>query len=160
MTLPTREDANRAYRPDAQAFDEIRIITVPRWKTSGLSGDEWRISASVIFYRSGREVHREEGYRNVEAACNFMGYFHAKARDDGHAFFAGEGDWCDQEGCSEKATVVLKMKQRFCREGFPHKIISTRLGVGIPTVRCFCEKHKTRGDCGLDDADTNYEPVP
>lgn len=36
-----------ALRPDAQAFDEIRIVTVPRYKQSGLSGDEWRIHAEA-----------------------------------------------------------------------------------------------------------------
>lgn len=51
---------NRAYRPDAQAFDEIRIFTVPSYKTSGLSGDEWRISATVEFYRNGILRHTEE----------------------------------------------------------------------------------------------------
>ena len=155
MNTPT--DETRALRPDAQAFDEIRIITVPRWKESEMSGNEWRISASMIFYRKGREVHREEGYRDVETACNFMGYFHSKAQDDGHAFFAGEGDLCDQEGCSEKATVTLRMKQRFCREGHASPCVSTRLGVEVPTTRHFCGQHRLRGDCGLDDADRNYK---
>lgn len=48
------DKARRALRPDAQACDEIRIYTVPRYKTSGLSGDEWRISAVTEFYRKGR----------------------------------------------------------------------------------------------------------
>gem|GEM_PF-6705725 len=54
-----------ALRPDAQAFDEIRIVTVPRYKTSGLSGDEWRISAMIQFFakvnwymRKDATIHR------------------------------------------------------------------------------------------------------
>lgn len=42
---------NCDLRPDAQAFDEVRIVTVPRYKQSGLSGDEWRISAAIRLYR-------------------------------------------------------------------------------------------------------------
>ena len=41
----------RDLKPDAQAFDAVRITTVPRYKTSGLSGDEWRISAHVELLR-------------------------------------------------------------------------------------------------------------
>jgi len=55
----------RALRPDAQAFDEVRIVTVPRYKTSGMSGDEWRISATIQFMRKGRIVH-ERGISSVE----------------------------------------------------------------------------------------------
>jgi hypothetical protein len=55
----------RALRPDAQAFDEVRIVTVPRYKISGLSGDEWRISSHIEFYRKGRKVH-ERGFGKAE----------------------------------------------------------------------------------------------
>ncbi len=143
------ERVNRALKPDAQAFDEVRIRTVPRWKESGLSGDEWRISATVEFWRKGKLVH-ETGMRNVETACNVLGWLHADACDNGRAYFAGEGGTCDQEGCADPATVTLRLKHRFCREGHattPHGI----------EVRKFCDRHKVRGDCGLDDADVNYE---
>jgi len=39
--------------PDRQAYDEVRIITVPRYKNSELSGAEWRISAEVQFLHKG-----------------------------------------------------------------------------------------------------------
>ena len=146
----------RALKPDAQPFDRIEIVTVPRWKESGFSGDEWRISARVIFYRKGRKVHEVDYGRNVEAACNAMGYLHANACDDGKGYFAGEGNFCDQEGCSEPATVTYALKEKFCNEGHPHPIASTRLGVDVPTVRKFCDRHENRGDCGLEDADRNY----
>lgn len=138
----------RALRPDAQAFDRIEIITVPRLKCSGLSGDEWRISAEVIFYRKGKEILRE-GCRNVETACAFLAYWHAKAVDDGHGYFAGEGDICDQEGCSEKGTIRADLIKRYCNDGHASELHT-------PEHRLFCERHKYRGDCGLDDADRNY----
>ncbi len=64
------ERVNRALKPDAQAFDEVRIRTVPRWKESGLSGDEWRISATVEFWRKGKPPAVEnDGQRSLMQAC-------------------------------------------------------------------------------------------
>ena len=53
MTDKLFDKPSRALKPDAQAFDEVRIVTVPRYKRSDLSGDEWRISAEIQFYRNG-----------------------------------------------------------------------------------------------------------
>ena len=146
----------RGVRPDAQAFDEIRIVTTPRYKTSGLSGDEWRISARADFYRNGGIVFTSASYRNVEIVCNFMGALHATAIDDGFAYFAGIDGVCDQEGCPEPSTVTYRLRQRFTREGIPYpEDRMTR-----PIHREFCNTHKRRGDCGLEDADHNYDLVP
>ena len=146
------DGSRRDLKPDAQAFDEVRISTVPRYKMSGLSGDEWRISAKVEFFRKGKMVH-EEGCRDVAAACRLLPWYHAKACDNGKGFFAGEGDLCDQEGCAEPATVTYRKKQDYCNEGHPHPILYGE------KQRRFCARHSTRGYCGLDDADANYEPI-
>lgn len=145
------EKENRGLRPDAQAFDEVRIVTVPRYKTSGMSGDEWRISARIELYRKGNLIH-SESYRNVETACIFAAATYLRAIDDGKAYFAGEGDTCDQEGCAKNSSVTYRVKKSFCRDGhesdFPWR-----------TIRKFCAEHARRGDCALEDADRNYELV-
>lgn len=151
MTLGKPDKPRRALKPDAQAFDEVRIVTVPRYKESGLSGDEWRISASIQFFRNGVLAH-EEYASNVETACALVAYYHAKAIGEGKAFFAGDDPFCDQEGCANHATVTYRLKQQFCDQGNPHELHGE-------TVRRFCERHARRGDCGLDDADRNYEQV-
>lgn len=143
-----------ALRPDAQAFDEIRIVTVPRYKTSGLSGDEWRISAAVEFYRKGRLIHSESGWRNIQTVCSLLPWLHAKAIDDGHAYFAGDGMTCDQEGCSAPATVRYRRRFHYCSEG--HQVEPNEFVL----YRHFCETHRKRGDCGMDDADVNYIEEP
>ncbi len=151
---------SRALKPDAQAFDEVRIVTVPRFKESGLSGDEWRISATIQFWRKGRLVH-EVGSRNVEAACAQVGYRHANACDEGNAFFAGENlpaeeggaPICDQEGCHSIATVTYRLKKGFSRDGHERQLFTGG------EYRCFCERHKHRGNCSLEDSDDNYEPA-
>ena len=144
---------HRAYRPDAQAFDEIRITTIPRFKESEMSGSEWRISARVEFFRNGELKHVSEGWRDVETASKFLAYLHATACDEGKAYFAGEDDFCDQEGCAEKATVSYRCKKRYCNEGHasePHR---------FDEIRCFCDRHSRRGDSSLDDCDDNYEKI-
>lgn len=145
-----------AMRPDAQAFDEVRLVTVPRFKTSGLSGDEWRISGEIQLYRKGKLIETR-AVKNIEMAMAFAPSVYYGACDDGKAFFAGEEGTCDQEGCGEPATVFYRMKKEFCRSGHesdPYEFNKE------PLVRKFCEKHSHRGDCGLDDADVNYEPIP
>ena len=155
---PRAPRLSRALKPDAQAFDEVRITTVPRYKTSGLSGDKWRISAKIEFFRKGQLAH-EEHCRDVETACRLLAWFHSNACDNGKGFFAGEGDQCDQEGCSAPATVTYAIKKSHCRScGHGDQPPFTSLA-GDKYVRRFCDRHKTRGDCGLDDADENYEVI-
>ena len=144
-----------ALRPDAQAFDEVRIETVPRWKTSGMSGDEWRISAVARFYRKGQMIF-EEHCRNVQTACGLVYGWYVSGSDDGKGYFAGDGLTCDQEGCHEPATVRYARVKDYCRQGHQSVVFESS------AYRHFCEEHKRRGDCGLDDADANYvlEPMP
>jgi hypothetical protein len=141
-----------ALRPDAQAFDEMRIITVPRYKQSGLSGDEWRISAQLQLWRKGTCIVTQD-FGDVQTACGFAYAVYARACDDGRGYFASVENKCDQEGCSDEASVFYRVKQRICSScGEPPEYQSQER-------RQFCEKHSIRGDCGLDDADANYEPI-
>lgn len=142
-----------ALRPDAQAFDEIRIVTVPRYKTSGLSGDEWRIHAAVQFYRKGQLIF-EEGCRDTKTAAGLLYAFYVHACDDGKGYFGGDGITCDQEGCYAPVTVRYRRIFSYCERG--HKADVSEVSL----YRHFCDKHKQRGDCGLDDADSNYVQEP
>jgi len=51
--------------------------------------------------------------RDVETCAQALPYFILESCDNGLGFFAGEEDFCDQEGCSEKATVTYKVKEEF-----------------------------------------------
>lgn len=145
------ERERRDLKPDAQAFDRVVIETVPRYKQSGLSGDEWRISASIKFYRKGKLIY-EDGCLNVETACYLVGAKHMMLTDEGKGYFAGERNVCDQEGCTATATWKHKKKFDWCRDGHKSEEPSN-------AYRLFCDEHETRGDCGLDDADANYEKL-
>jgi len=140
----------RDLRPDAQGFDEVRLVTVPRWKDSYLSGSEWRISIKAQYFRKGRMLFEESISHKMDDAASFMGWKYTCACEGTHQYYAGEENWCDQEGCAEQATVTYRKKFDWCQSG--HKTET----IGI-VIRKFCDKHKTRGDCGLDDSDSNYE---
>jgi len=145
------EKLNRALKPDAQAFDEIRVYTVPRFKDSELSGSEWRISATVELWRKGKMVF-DTSFRNVETAAQLMAHTYMSACDNGKGFFAGEGDICDQEGCKENAAVTLEIIQEGCGACGHSKAPEYR-----KQYRMFCDRHKRRGDSSLDDSDSCYK---
>lgn len=147
--MSTKRELSCALRPDAQAFDEIRIVTVPRYKTSGLSGDEWRIHAEVQFWRKGVVIHTED-CRDTQTAAGMLYGFYVQAVDAGKGYFGGDGVTCDQEGCATPATVRYRRLHHYCGDGHKSDVSEVSL------YRHFCERHKTRGDCGFDDADANY----
>lgn len=151
---PSLDAPNKPWRHlhhDYQAIDEVRITTVPRWKESYLSGDEWRVSGFIQYLRKGRVVH-EHGCRNVETGLRYGDWWLTEFLEQGN-YSAGrtEGD-CDQEGCAEPAAVTYRLKKLYSRDGVasdPH----------APKIQRFCDRHKMRGDCGLEDADNNYVRV-
>lgn len=150
----------RHFHRDYQHYDAVKIETMPRWKESYLSGDEWRFSARVCFMSKGKVV-AVKTVRDVEAACKYVAWGHATIGEESignpqrHELIDPTFDrreYCDQEGCGEKHTVTYQLKALFSREGYRHEPTT-------PHYACFCDKHKNRGDCGLEDAMHNYEIV-
>jgi hypothetical protein len=139
---------------DDEYFDEIVIRTVPRWKTSGISGDEWRTAARITVKRKGHTI-LETSTNKIRSAAAYLPWLlltmfendDAKRLPDDidHAL-------CFQPGCDKTAVSVYRLKQDYCASGKPHELHSeTRLA--------FCQTHLERGDCGFKDADENYEVV-
>ena len=151
----TEIPSTRATAPDFQWFDEIRIVTKPRYKTSGLSGDEWRTSMSILFMKDGNVIGALPGGRDMEVAIMTLGSRYFEAREEWNSgLTTSDPTVCDQEGCSEPPAVWLRCKGRFDR----------RTGLEMHMAeggeyRAFCQRHSTRGDCGIDDADRNYELI-
>jgi hypothetical protein len=139
---------------DDEYFDEITIRTMPRWKTSGLSGDEWRVSASVTVKRKGHTI-LETSFNKIRSAAAFLpSLLLTMFEQDAAQRIPDDVDHalCFQPGCSNPAVSVYRLKQDYCARGEPHKLHSeTRLA--------FCRTHLERGDCGLKDSDSNYEVV-
>ncbi len=69
-----KPDFNKPHfklHPDDQGVDRIEIDVVPRFKTSGLSGDEWRVSGRILMFRKG-ELVGERSMSNVESCVNAL----------------------------------------------------------------------------------------
>ena len=140
--------------------DEVHIRTVERWKESELSGDEWRFSAVVDIKRKG-VVMRSRSFHDIATAVKYLGSIVGHAPAD---YELDEAGWnsnlgeplCAQPGCAEYAVVELRLLNQFCRDGHgtprPYPKYDYR--------RHFCERHSSRGDCALEDADRNYERLP
>lgn len=155
MSEAMQATERRADRPDSQFVDEIRIVTGPRWKESEMSGDEWRISARIDFYRKGVVVG-SAGARDIATAARFVDWHLTAGRENGKIDVPNTlGECCDQEGCCKPWTTRYQLKERYGRDG---KVIARGKWMdGVTEFRAFCDEHKERGDCGLDDADRNYE---
>ncbi len=143
---------HRTQKPEAQGFDEVRIVCVPYFKESDLSGSEWRTRYYTRFYRNGNLIDENcSGHTSLDHAVHLLSHTYAEALDHGRGYFAGEGNYCDQEGCAKLATVYLEQIKTGCgRCGTVKESEYSR------PWRAFCEDHSTRGDSRLDDMDANY----
>lgn len=143
---------------DDEYVDEVTFRVVPRLKSSGLSGDEWRVACVVELRRKGAVIF-ERGYMDLESAAAHVGWL-LKTWSEGpeaeallKAQRAKDNALCFQPGCAAVATRTFELKQRFSREGFvpdPERPSDTHYR------RAFCEEHAYRGDSDLEDSDANY----
>lgn len=139
--------------PDAERFDAVTVETLPRWKESELSGDEWRFSYRARFYSHGIEVAAIRGGSVedclLQAAAQFS---RVKPHEDAPKKLLEEV--CCQPGCEEAWTVLMHPHTRCSSDG-------SILRDPYPDhyVRGFCARHRHRGDCAIDDADPNYTVV-
>ena len=152
---PTLPQATTYYNrhEDAQPIDEVTIRMVPRYKTSMASGNEWRVSAVVECKRKGRVVH-DCHVNSMERAVLIAGQCFVEAQDD-VTFEFPDDKACCQPGCSEPPVVARRLKRI--------KDYRTQQMSDVPShcryVNVFCARHSTRGDCGLEDNDANYEAL-
>lgn len=145
------KEFKRALKPEPQAFDEIRIITRPYLKDSGFSGTEWRTRTYTEFYRKGELVFTDDGYTSMEYAVRLLDHSYIQAIDAGHALFAGEGNFCDQEGCSKQAAIVYE-----CIEDRCDRCGTIEAHDYYRPYRKFCQEHHIRGDSRFGDIDEHY----
>lgn len=137
-----------------QRFDAITIRTVPRFKTSELSGNEWRISASVEFQKKGRVIHTAHA-GNVESAVTNLSEIMRSNELFEACSKADVSDLCDQEGCNEPWTRTYTLKKSFCEScATPKDHMSWDKR---PLISHFCDRHSDRGDASFEDCNSNYD---
>ena len=139
---------------DFEYYDRIEFGIVPRFKTSGLSGDEWRHTIVVRFYFKGVEV-RLETYGDMKAAAAHLPGIFYSYEPIPEAVIAREKDCCDQPGCEQKWVGRFELKRQTAPTGEWLDASESSLRY----YRQFCLKHIERGDCSREDADRNYIPL-
>ena len=155
-----RDTPSYQWHDDDERFDRVEIEVVPRYKTSGMSGDEWRVSARLTFYYKGR-VAFQRSFGNMETACKALGWFEAAREYWNVDAFKDREELCFQPSCPERATVEYAMKKTYDKHhgeviyNNEEKRKTPHGWIYDYRVR-FCERHERRGDCGLNDADENY----
>ena len=140
--------------PDDERFDSVTIDCIERWKESELSGDEYRFSYRVRFWRK-EIVIIERSFSTLEYAIKYLPSMPSSTEDSAvnHDGWNATKRLCDQPGCALEASVFYKRKKHFTPRG-------EELVMGsIATYRQFCVEHKHRGDCSRDDSDHNYEAI-
>lgn len=144
-----------ANHPDDELYDTIHIKTVPRWKDSEISGDEYRFSYVAEVIRKG-EVIISFSASKMDWLLDGLKWRILTGRQgdnfDNEAFKRTQ-DKCDQPSCANVATHWFKRIKAYTKQG-------DELARKPSTYRQFCDNHIRRGDCGLDDADANYEEIP
>lgn len=145
----------RKRAADWSPYDSIQFAIVPRFKTSGLSGDMWRTSVCVTWSFKG-VVTFQRSYTSMETALLlFTGdYLHEHwAVPD--AVIEIEKTACDQPGCNQKSVGRFKLKRETAPQG-EWLDPTDRHG---DSYRQFCLMHVERGDASREDADDNYIPL-
>ncbi len=144
---------------DFESIDEVTIKIIPRYKTSGMSGDEWRQSIFIVAKFKGVTVFERRAGK-MEYALAMLYAFKAEAFDNGlpDGVLAQEEKCCDQPSCANKATNVYAMK-KIHGDGNSISADAMESSHGRGYYRQFCNRHAQRGDCCLDDTDSNYIPL-
>lgn len=140
---------------DWEWADRIELVIVPRYKTSGLSGDEWRTGVAVRFFFKGEKVH-EDFFTSMDAALLRLQTVHSDAACPiPNRVLEIERSKCDQPSCCNDAVGRFLLKRETSRNGDyldPKEQYFAK-------YRQFCKQHLRRGDCSREDADSNYTPM-
>jgi hypothetical protein len=142
--------------PDFEPYDEIRIRIAPRFKTSGLSGDEWRTSAVAELYFKGQKICERSWSRLEWALAGLAAFVFEKSSPIEMPVLEYERTACDQPGCSERAVSKYRVKEMFSDRG--EKLDMSEKDYA-DYYRQFCRRHLKRGDCSREDCDKNYEVI-
>lgn len=141
---------------DWEHFDHVEFKIVPRYKTSFMSGDEWRQHVEVTFSFKGEVIH-SCGFRDMATAFH-MAYGDFQRTNEAINDKVREMEcrgYCDQPSCKNKAVSRLKIKREFGDRG---EILDQSHVYG-ESYRQFCAVHIQRGDCSREDCDDNYEVI-
>lgn len=143
---------------DDEIIDEVHIVCVPRFKTSDLSGGEWRVSYRVTLQRKGAVMYARDYHRLADAASHLSWLLRTWSEQPNEEIPAWighierESKLCTQVGCDNEATNFYRIK----RLTSPSGDFLDPTDQHLDYVRGFCAAHATRGDASREDCDNNY----
>lgn len=154
-TVVIRQKMMHVRHPKDEEFDAIDIRVVPRWKESELSGDEWRFSYEAQVKRKGETIITITAGRLDWLLKRLQGDILTACEEENvdHEAWERTETKCDQLGCAEIATVFYVCHNRYTERG---DMLAPNEFHDGNEYRQYCERHKNRGDCALDDAMHNY----
>lgn len=144
---------------DFEPYDRITIDVVPRFKQSGLSGDEWRTSVRVVFFFKGEAVH-EAHFSDVTTALAMLPaeHIHQCVPIKERVIELEQRERrCDQPGCSAPSSVAYRVRRFFSRGG--ELLDAKDMALDVQKIVWFCDEHAERGDADREDSDSNLERV-
>jgi hypothetical protein len=142
--------------PDDDYIDEIRVVIRERYKTSGLSGDEWRFHRVIQFFRKGTLLWERPFNGHTREVASFVPWMLVEAGESGALQTANMDDLCFQPGCSDPFVSEYEIIEEFGPQG---QRLHPDERVSFSKRRRFCAKHLRRGDCSREDCDTNYRVI-
>lgn len=142
-----------------EAIDEVRLVVVPRFKESGLSGDEWRQCCAAELYHKGVLVGNMRNSTMAGLALDLANRLAGNtsagciggSEDAADVIIDLEKSRCDQPSCSKIATNEFFLKEEFSDVG--EGPLPTR---EARVYRKFCNAHEVRGTGSREDSDSNY----
>lgn len=123
-----------------------------RWHTP-VNRADFLIKGVVAFSCDAFGGHRDE-WEAFETVLGHMPWLHIVFGEEAIVNFRAYDRKCSQYGCSKDAAVAYRLEKRYSHKGTPlPDVLDTQF------VRMFCERHARRGDCGIEDRQSNYTQV-
>lgn len=140
-------------------YDTLLVYHQYYYKTSKISGNEWR--TSLVFVLNGKEIEIDIEDFNDETAFYDLIY---TLLDDSIIFNDNYKNYCDQTGCSVRIDgnnprSVYKLTKGFSNSKRDSKEIDLYKDSNLIPVRVFCPLHNIRGDNNLSDCDDIYSSL-
>lgn len=148
-TRPLRHKRHQDWEP----YDKITIELVPRLKTSGMSGDEWRTGVKTILWHKGRPIVETFNTSLRFALANVTAVVEQHSAPIAKEVIEIERHSCDQPSCAEPPVSRYQLKEHFSERG---EKLDPSENQNADYYRQFCARHLYRGDCGREDSDDNY----
>lgn len=154
------ESGSEVVRRYNQAVDRISITAEERWKTSELSGDEWRYNGLIEFFHKGKMVHSnwrgtafDQSLRWPSDSLPTQLRRYENSQLDAEELARRE-PLCDQLGCTEQGELYrMEHHEADLAGNFLPKD-------GKIHVTRFCKRHRNRGTCAIVDRSDNYTLFP